>query len=83
MDATLGPTDDMVEVEARLAAMPLVQAMSTQRAVRRVLPDPVAPAVVTRLVELALEAPTGSNGQNWEFVAVTDEVVARIEAAVA
>jgi nitroreductase len=73
MDATLGPTDDMVEVEARLAAMPLVQAMSTQRAVRRVLPDPVAPAVVTRLVELALEAPTGSNGQNWEFVAVTDE----------
>jgi nitroreductase len=73
MDATLGPTDDMVEVEARLAAMPLVQALSTQRAVRRVLPDPVAPALVTRLVELALEAPTGSNGQNWEFVAVTDE----------
>jgi nitroreductase len=25
-----------------------------------------------RIVELALEAPTGSNGQNWEFIAVTD-----------
>lgn len=49
--------------------------MRTQRAVRRVLPDPVDEQVVLRCIELALKAPTGSNGQNWEFVVVTDRDV--------
>ena len=52
--------------------MPLQEAMLTQRAVRRVLPDPVDDAIVLRCIELALKAPTGSNGQNWEFVVVKD-----------
>lgn len=52
--------------------MPLLEAMMTQRAVRRVRPDPVDDAVVLKCVELALRAPTGSNGQNWEFVIVKD-----------
>ncbi|MBK6669128.1 MAG: nitroreductase family protein [Actinobacteria bacterium] len=52
--------------------MPLDEAMMTQRAVRKVLPDPVDDAIVLRCIELALRAPTGSNGQNWEFVVVTD-----------
>ena len=71
MDEDLIPTDDPAEVERRLA-MPLVDAMTTQRAVRRVLPDPVDLRIVRRCIELALEGPTGSNGQNWEFVVVTD-----------
>ena len=52
--------------------MPLREAMMTQRAVRRVLPDPVDDAIVLKCIELALRAPTGSNGQNWEFVVVRD-----------
>jgi len=52
--------------------MPLEEAMETQRAVRRVLPDPVDLDIVVRCVELALRAPTGSNNQSWEFVVVTD-----------
>jgi nitroreductase len=56
---------------ARLA-MPLEDAMMTQRAVRRLLPDPVDDRIVLRCIELALKAPTGSNGQNWEFVVVKD-----------
>jgi nitroreductase len=52
--------------------MPLVDAMMTQRAVRRVLPDPVDDAVVRKCIELALRAPTGANGQNWEFIVVRD-----------
>lgn len=71
MDEELTPTDDMDEIERRLA-MPLATAITTQRAVRRVLPDPVDPRIVRRCIELALEGPTGSNGQNWEFVVVTD-----------
>ena len=53
-------------VRERLS-MPLDEAMMTQRAVRRVLPDPVDDDLVVHLIELALRAPTGSNGQNWEF----------------
>jgi nitroreductase len=66
------PTAD--EALARLN-MPLLDAMMTQRAVRRVLPDPVDDAVVLKCIELALRAPTGSNGQNWEFVVVKDPAV--------
>lgn len=55
--------------------MSLQEAMLTQRAVRRVLPDPVDDAIVLRCIELALKAPTGSNGQNWEFVVVKEAAV--------
>ena len=55
--------------------MPLREAMETQRAIRRLAPDPVDDALVLRLIELALKAPTGSNAQNWEFVVVKDPAV--------
>jgi nitroreductase len=58
-----------------LLDMPLLEAMMTQRAVRRVLPDPVDDAVVLKCIELALRAPTGANGQNWEFIVVKDHHV--------
>ena len=74
MDDTLAPTSDLVEVEARLA-LPLAEAMLTQRAVRRVQAGPVDDRVVLRCLELALQAPTASNGQNWEFVVVKDRTV--------
>src|SRR5215216_1862257 len=61
----------MADVEAGLS-MPLEEAMRTQRAVRRLLPDPIDDDMVLRCIELALKAPTGSNGQNWEFVVVKD-----------
>jgi len=58
--------------------MPLEEAMLTQRAIRRLKPDPVDDALLRRLLELALKAPTGSNAQNWEFIVVRDpEVKAR------
>ncbi len=55
--------------------MPLREAMESQRAIRRLLPDPVDDALVLRCIELALKAPTGSNAQSWEFVVVKDPVV--------
>jgi nitroreductase len=72
MANTPNPIPTAAEAIARLS-MPLDEAMMTQRAVRRVLPDPVDDAVVLKCVELALRAPTGSNGQNWEFVVVRDQ----------
>jgi nitroreductase len=58
-------------------SMPLDEAMRTQRAIRRLRPDPVDDALVLELIELALKAPTGSNSQNWEFVVVRDREVKR------
>ncbi|MDG2305753.1 MAG: nitroreductase family protein [Candidatus Binatia bacterium] len=55
--------------------MPLEEAMSTQRAIRRLKTDPVDDALVLRLIELAQKAPTGSNAQNWEFIVVKDRAV--------
>jgi nitroreductase len=55
--------------------MPLEEAMRTQRAIRRLKPDPVDDALVLHLIELALKAPSGSNAQNWEFVIVKDPAV--------
>jgi nitroreductase len=66
-----GVVPSTAEALARLD-MPLIEAMRTQRAVRRVLPDPVDDAVVLKCIELALRAPTGNDGQNWEFIVVTD-----------
>jgi nitroreductase len=56
-------------------SMPLEEAMRTQRAIRRLKPDSVDDAVVLRLIELALRAPTGSNAQSWEFIVVRDRAV--------
>ena len=50
------PTTD--EALASLS-MPLLDAMMTQRAIRRVKPDPVDDAIVLKCIELALRAPTG------------------------
>lgn len=52
--------------------MPLVEAIETQRAVRRLRADPVDDETVLTLVRLATHAPTGGNLQRWEFVAVRD-----------
>ncbi|MCX7621000.1 MAG: nitroreductase family protein [Acidimicrobiales bacterium] len=69
-----GPGSTLADVE-HLLDMPLQQAMMTQRAVRRVHPDPVDDAIILRLIELAMKAPTGSNSQSWEFVVVKDRAV--------
>ncbi|BBZ40181.1 oxidoreductase [Mycobacterium conspicuum] len=55
--------------------MPLEEVMRTQRAIRRLKPDPVDDALVLHLLELAMKAPTGSNAQNWEFIVVKDRGV--------
>ena len=71
------PTTD--EAFAGLS-MPLAEAMMTQRAVRRVRPDDVDDAIIVKCIELGLKAPTGSNGQNWEFIVVKDRKIRRLSA---
>lgn len=53
--------------------------LSTTRAVRKRLDltRPVEPALIRECLELATQAPTGSNSQSWHFVVVTDEAKRR------
>src|SRR5690349_17368526 len=48
--------------------------LTTTRVVRRRLDlsRPVERAVVERCIDIAFQAPTGSNAQGWHFVVITD-----------
>jgi nitroreductase len=50
---------------------------STQRAMRRLHPDPVAREDVLRLIQSATRAPSGQNLQPWDFIVVTDPELRR------
>src|SRR3954465_12313410 len=51
---------------------PLLDVMATMRAMRRLKPDPVPDELLTKVVEAATWAPSGSNTQGFQFVVVTD-----------
>jgi nitroreductase len=72
MDAT-----PAAPAERQPLTMSIEEAMRTQRAIRRLRPDPVDDLLVLHLIELALRAPTGGNQQNWEWVVVRDPDVKR------
>jgi nitroreductase len=48
--------------------------LTTTRSVRKRLDlsRPVPPELIEECIEIALQAPTGTNAQNWAFVVVTD-----------
>lgn len=58
-------------------ASTLFELMRTRRSVRRFSPEPVPRAVLTRVLEAAITAPSASNKQPWRFFVVTER--ARIE----
>jgi nitroreductase len=68
-EAFVAPTID--EARERLR-MPMLDAMQTQRAVRRLRTDPVDLELIYELLELSLKAPTSSNSQDWVYIVVTD-----------
>lgn len=68
-------TEPGAQMQSNPFSMSLEEAMTTQRAIRRLKTDPVDDALVLRLIELAQKAPTGSNAQNWEFIVVKDRAV--------
>lgn len=49
--------------------------LTTTRSVRKRLDleRPVEPEIIERCIEIAIQAPTGSNQQGWAFVVVTDD----------
>jgi nitroreductase len=57
------PSDDLWEV------------LYTTRAIRRMKPDPVPDAVIYRLLDAAIRAPSGGNQQGWRFMVVRDQQI--------
>ncbi len=50
----------------------LFEALYTQRALRRLKPDPVPDDLLWRVLEAGTKAPSGSNTQVWRFLVVRD-----------
>ena len=57
--------------ESRLS-MPLGKAIFSQRAIRRLKPDPIPDRDIRDVLEAAIRAPSGSNNQPWHFIVMTD-----------
>jgi nitroreductase len=58
--------------ELVMAEIGLFEAMYTARAIRRIKPDPVPDEVITKVLDAAIRAPSGSNAQSWFFIVVKD-----------
>lgn len=56
-------------------------AIRSRRAVRGFLPDPVDPALLRHLIDLAAQAPSGTNMQPWKLRVIGPQTRARLEEA--
>jgi nitroreductase len=52
--------------------LPLLEGIRSTRAIRRLRPDPVPPALIRKVCEAGTFAPSGGNRQPWTFVAVSE-----------
>jgi nitroreductase len=55
-----------------MSDLPLFEAIHTARSLRRLTDEPVPEALITRVLDAAIRAPTGGNAQNWFFMVVRD-----------
>ncbi|HXC28409.1 MAG TPA: nitroreductase family protein [Stellaceae bacterium] len=55
----------------------LFEAIHSARSIRKLSPDPVPDALITRVLEAATQAPSAGNAQNWAFVVVRDPELRR------
>ncbi len=61
-----------LDVERLGEDVPLLEGIRTTRAMRRLKPDPVPPALIRKVCEAGTFAPSGGNRQPWFFIAVTE-----------
>jgi nitroreductase len=52
--------------------MDFFEVVTTQRAIRRLRPDPVPEALLRQIMDSAVCAPSGGNRQGWSFLVVRD-----------
>jgi nitroreductase len=52
--------------------MEFFEVINTQRAMRRLKPDPVPDELIWQLLDAAIKAPSGGNRQPWNFIVIRD-----------
>ena len=57
--------------------MDFYEVIRTRRSIRSYKPDPIPDEVLTKVLEAARIAPSGSNRQPWKFIIVKDEALKR------
>jgi nitroreductase len=55
-----------------MTGLDVFEAIHTARALRKLKPDPVPEALITRILDAAIRAPSAGNAQNWAFIVVRD-----------
>ncbi len=55
--------------------MEALETIYTRRSIRTFKPEPVPEALVTQLLEAAMNAPSAGNEQPWHFVVIVDRVL--------
>jgi nitroreductase len=55
-----------------MAEAGLFEVMYSAGAIRRLRPDPVPDEIITKIMDAAIRAPSGSNAQSWLFLVVKD-----------
>ena len=68
---TQGVSD--LDIDAVGEELPLLEAIRTTRAIRRLKSDPVPAALIRKVCEAGTYAPSGGNRQPWIFIAVTEQ----------
>jgi nitroreductase len=61
--------------------MDFFDVVRTQRAMRRLRPDPVSDADLWKILDAAIRAPSGGNRQGWNFIVIRDAETKRKIAA--
>src|SRR2546426_12399270 len=52
--------------------MDFFDVVTTQRAIRRLKPDPIPGALLRQILDAAICAPSGGNRQGWSFLVIRD-----------
>jgi nitroreductase len=52
--------------------MDFFSALTTRHSCRSFLPDPVSDAIIEKVIDAAVQAPSPLNGQPWSFVVITN-----------
>jgi len=60
-----------------MAEMGIFDVIYTAGSIRRFRPDPVPDEIITKILDAAIRAPSGSNAQSWLFMVVKDAEVRR------
>ncbi len=72
----------MIEPERSMKIQAVEEAITSRRAIRAFLPDPVPRDLVEHILDVAARAPSGTNMQPWQARALTGEPLRRLCAAV-